>query len=254
MEEITAIIIEDEKPAIEELKYVLSKYDFLNILDVAINGNDGYELVKKLQPKVVFMDINIPMESGISVSKKIKQFNKDINIIFITAYEKYALQAFEIDALDYILKPFEDKRVSVTIERLKEKIEEKNKNQIPVMIGDILNKLEKEEKTLKKIPCEYMGKIILIDKKNIHYCYTMEEKTYVKTDSEEYITHNTLKEIEKKTDLFRVHRSYIVNMDNIKELYSWFNGTYKLVMNDKEQSEIPVSRNNVKKVKKILGI
>lgn len=254
MKEIRAIIIEDEKPAIEELKYVLSKYNFLNIVDVAMTGNAGYELVKKLQPEVVFMDINIPIESGISVSKKIKEFNKDINIIFITAYEQYALEAFEIDALDYILKPFDDKRISVTIKRLQEKIEEKYKEEIPVMISDILNKLEKEEKTLKKIPCEYRGKIILIDTKNIHYCYTMEDKTYVKIDSEEYITHNTLKEIEKKTDLFRVHRSYIVNMDNIKELYSWFNGTYKLVMNDKEQSEIPVSRNNVKKVKEILGI
>ena len=114
MKEIRAIIIEDEKPAIEELKYVLSKYNFLNIVDVAMTGNAGYELVKKLQPEVVFMDINMPIESGISVSKRIKEFNKDINIIFITAYEQYALEAFEIDALDYILKPFDDKRISIT--------------------------------------------------------------------------------------------------------------------------------------------
>lgn len=254
MKEIRAIIIEDEKPAIEELKYVLSKYNFLNIIDVAINGKDGYELVEKLQPEVVFMDINIPVESGMNLSKKIKKFNKDINIIFITAYEQYALEAFEIDALDYILKPFDDKRIDITIKRLQEKIGEKYKEKIPVMISDILNKLEKEEKILKKIPCECNGKIVLIDTKNIYYCYTMNDKTYVKTDSQEYATHNTLKEIEGKTDLFRVHRSYIVNMDNIKELYSWFNGTYKLVMSDKEQSEIPVSRNNVKRVKEILGI
>ncbi len=146
MKEIRAIIIEDEKPAIEELKYVLSKYNFLNIVDVAMTGNAGYELVKKLQPEVVFMDINMPIESGISVSKRIKEFNKDINIIFITAYEQYALEAFEIDALDYILKPFDDKRISITIKRLQEKIEKKYKEEIPVMISDILNKLEKERK------------------------------------------------------------------------------------------------------------
>ncbi len=121
MKEIRAIIIEDEKPAIEELKYVLSKYNFLNIVDVAMTGDVGYELVKKIQPEVVFMDINMPTENGISVSKKIKEFNKDINIIFITAYEQYALEAFEIDALDYILKPFDDKRIGVTIKRLQEK-------------------------------------------------------------------------------------------------------------------------------------
>ncbi|GAA0733376.1 LytTR family DNA-binding domain-containing protein [Clostridium oceanicum] len=256
MDKIGVIIAEDEKPAVEELKFILSRYDFINIIDTANNGKKAYDMTIEYDPQVVFLDINMPLENGLDVSRKIKKYNKDIEIIFITAYEEYAVNAFEVEALDYILKPFDDKRIDMTINRLKEKIESKNQSieKVPEVLNEILYKLEKEKEAFKKIPCEHNGKIILIDTNDIFYCYTMGDKTYVKTNCEEYITHNTLKEIESKTDFFRTHRSYIVNIDNIMELYSWFNGTYKIIMKNNERSEIPISRNNVKKIKKVLHI
>jgi two-component system, LytTR family, response regulator LytT len=118
----------------------------------------------------------------------------------------------------------------------------------------MMDRLENKQNVYKKLPGELNGKIIFIDRKDIHYCYIEEEKTYIKTCNESFVTGNTLNQIEKKTGFFRVHRSYIVNLDNIKELFAWFNGTYKLVMKDSEKSEIPVSRNHVKKLKELLGL
>lgn len=254
MRKIKALIVEDEEPAIEELKYILSKYDFIDSLSIARDSMKAYNLARKIKPDVIFMDVNIPVENGISVGKKIKEFNKEINIIYITAYEQHAVSAFEIDALDYILKPFDESRIDITIDRLLHRIEEKSTEKVPIVLNEILNKLEEEKNVLKKIPCERNGKIILVKTNDIYYCYTSEDKTYVKLKDRQYVTNNTLKEIESKTNFFRVHRSYIVNIDNIKELYSWFNGTYKVVMDDEENSEVPVSRNNVRKIKEVLGI
>ncbi|NEZ46792.1 response regulator transcription factor [Clostridium niameyense] len=254
MRKIKALIVEDEDPAIEELKYILSKYDFIDNLSIAKDSITAYDLAKKINPDVIFMDVNVPIENGISVGKKIKKFNKEINIIYITAYEQHAVSAFEIDALDYILKPFDESRIDITIDRLIHRIEKKSTEKVPIVLDEILNKLEEGKNVLKKIPCERNGKIILVKTKDIYYCYTSEDKTYVKLKDKQYITNNTLKEIESKTNFFRVHRSYIVNIDNIKELYSWFNGTYKVVMDDEENSEVPVSRSNVRKIKEVLGI
>ena len=120
-------------------------------------------------------------------------------------------------------------------------------------ILDIINKLDNKQ-TVKKIPCENNGRIILIDVNKISFCYSEGEKNYVKTDKDIYCTTKTLQELAEKTSFFRCHRSYIVNLEKIKEVYPWFNGTYKLIADNKENDEIPVSRAHVKEVKEILGL
>lgn len=256
MKVLRCVIVEDEIPAAEELKYILLQYDFIQIQGISHDGENGLNIVKKLRPNVVFMDINIPMQNGIELARKIKKIDKSINIVFVTAYEQHALQAFEVEAVDYILKPYDEIRIDSTVKRLLEKVDSNKMNnvQIPYAITEILNKLERKEKLQKRIPCVLNGKIILINVSEVYFCFIDGDKTFVKTKNKSYTTSYTLREIEQKTNFFRAHRSYIVNIDNIKELYSWFNGTYKIVMSDCENSEIPISRNNVKKLKEIIGI
>lgn len=253
---LRCIIVEDEIPAAEELKYILSQYDFIQIQGVSHDGENGLNIIEKLRPDVVFIDINIPMQNGMKLARKIKKMDKNINIVFVTAYEQHALQAFEVEAVDYILKPYDELRIDKTVKRLLDKMSNNQINnvEIPYIITEILNKLDKKEKLQKRIPCDHNGKIILINVSEIYFCYIDGDKTFVKTKSKSYVTNYTLREIEQKTSFFRAHRSYLVNIDNIKELYSWFNGTYKIVMSDCENSEIPISRNNVKKLKGIIGI
>lgn len=256
MDRIKCVILEDEIPAAEELEYIISQHKSMEVMGVANDGERGMELIKIKNPQAVFMDINMPLLNGMEVAKKIREFDNSIDIIFVTAYEQHAIQAFEVDALDYVLKPFDEKRIDKTINRLCNKWSEKSENveKIPNIINEIINKIDNEERLMKKIPCDRKGKIILVDIKDIYYLYIEGEKTYVKTKDDSYLVGHTLQEIERKTKLFRAHRSYLVNIDNIKELYSWFNGTYKLVMNDVEKSEVPISRNNVRRLKDLLGI
>lgn len=256
MNKLRCIIVEDEIPAAEELSYIISQYDFIEVEGIAYDGESGMELIKDKKPDAVFMDINMPIENGIKLASKVKDLDGSIEIIFVTAYEEYAIKAFEVNALDYILKPFDEKRIDIAISRLESKWKSKkvDNEELPSIIHEIINKMDKEEKLVKKIPCERNGKIILVDVKDIYFCYIEDEKTFIKTKDDSHLVGYTLHQIEEKTSFFRAHRSYLVNMDNIKELYSWFNGTYKLVMDDAQKSEVPISRNNVRKLKELLGI
>lgn len=256
MSKLTCVIVEDEMPAVEELKFILSRYDFIDIIGEAYDGETAYNLVIRKKPRVVFMDINIPAQNGMEIAKRIKDLYKDIDIVFVTAYEKYAAKAFEIFAADYILKPFDEKRIYKTVKHLKELRvhREDGKDEISDKIDTIISKLDRGVKHFKKIPCEYYGKTILIDLKEVYYCCIENDQTYVKTRDKKYFTYYALHEIEDRTEFVRVHRSFLVNIDNVRELFPWFHGTYKVVMNDAEKSEIPVSRSNVKRLKEIVGL
>lgn len=255
MSKIRCVIVEDEIPAAEELKFLINQNEDFVVDDMAINGEDGYEKIMDLNPDVVFLDINMPLQNGVELAKRIYRESGDTLIVFLTACNLHAIEAFEINALDYVLKPVDDSRFAMTIERIRNKIAElKKQDEIPLMLSEMFDKLQKKQNVYRKLPGELNGKIIFIDIKDVYFCYIDEEKTYIKTRDRSYLTGDNLCQIEKKTNFFRAHRSYLVNLDNIKELFSWFNGTYKLVMDDVEKSEIPISRNNVRKLKDLLGI
>ena len=217
------VIVEDETISNYELKYIVSKDERFNVVAQAYDGVNALKIIEDEEPEIVFIDINIPGKDGLELAEEIKKMLPDTILIFSTAYDKYAIKAFELKVYDYILKPYD----------------ENIKN-----IKSIVN----------KIPCENNGRIILIDIDKIYFCYSEDEKNYVKTDKDTYYTSKTLYELLEKTQFFRCHRSYIVNLNRIKEVYSWFNGTYKLIIDDKENTEVPVSRSHVKEIKQILGI
>jgi len=255
MSKIRCVIVEDEIPAAEELKFLITQNEDFVVDAMAVNGEDGYEKIMDLNPDVAFLDINMPLQNGVDLAKRIHGASGDTLIVFLTACNLHAVEAFELNALDYVLKPVDDSRFEVTLDRIRSKIAElKKQEEIPLMLSKMFDKLQKKQNAYKKLPGELNGKIIFIDIKDVYFCYIDEEKTYIKTRDKSFLTGDNLCQIERKTNFFRAHRSYLVNLDNIKELFSWFNGTYKLVMDDVEKSEIPISRNNVRKLKDLLGI
>lgn len=248
-DEIKIVIVEDEQISNDELKYIVSKDKRFKVAGQAYDGINALNVIENEEPQIVFMDINIPGRSGVELAEKIKNILPDTILIFLTAYDSYAIKAFELKIYDYILKPYDEKRIMESLNCALSAINSKNENNII----DILDKFE-QTKTLKKIPCENSGRIILIDVRKISFCYSEGEKNYVKTDKESYYTTKTLQELAEKTSFFRCHRSYIVNLEKVKEVYPWFNGTYKLIVDNIDSDEIPVSRSHVKEIKMILGL
>lgn len=244
---IKTIIIDDEYLAIEELAFLLSKSSQIDIIGKADCGIDGLELVKKLKPDLAFVDIKMPDITGIQFSKEIKMKNINCKIIFTTAYDQYAIEAFNVDAIDYVLKPYEEKRVLKAVSKAKNIIENNHIYTSKIHTNNII---------LNKLPVLKDDKLILIDIKDILLIYTEDRNIYIKTKYEIFISSYSLQELEDRLrykGFFRTHRSYLVNLNKIKEISPWFNGAYVVIL-EGINHEVPVSRNQVKTFKQILGI
>ena len=254
-DKIKIIIVEDEEPAYKELKFILEQTGKVEIVDYASDGITAFEKIREQNPEAVFMDIQIPGMNGVSVASKLRETSNDCMIVFATAYDEHAVKAFEMNATDYILKPYNEERVISAVDRIEERLDPKADiiGKINKMISSI-NNVSHSKRDFYKIPCEQYGRVILIDENDIIFCYIENEQTFIKTLNKKYLTNYTLHVLEDKGNYVRVHRSYLININRIKELYPWFHGTYKIIMQDDEKTEIPVSRNNVKKLKDILGL
>lgn len=244
---IRTVIIDDEYLAIEELTFLLSKTSYIDIVGKADCGIDGLKLAEELKPDLAFVDVKMPDITGIQFSKEINTRNMKCKIIFTTAYDQYAIEAFDVDAIDYILKPYEEKRVLKAASKARDIIEN---NHITI------SKIPTNNITLNKLPVLKDDKLILIDINDILLIYTEDRNIYIKTSKETFISSYSLQELEERLrekGFFRTHRSYLVNLDKIKEISPWFNGAYVAIL-EGITDEVPISRNQVKPFKQILGI
>ncbi|SJZ63294.1 LytR/AlgR family response regulator transcription factor [Garciella nitratireducens] len=244
---IRAVIIDDEYLSTKELIFLLSKISYIDVVGQANCGKEGLDLIRTLQPDLVFLDIEMPDITGMQLSKEILKLGIPCKIIFTTAYDQYAIEAFDVDAVDYILKPYEEKRVIKAAKKAKGIIEnEKFKTKKEFANSISLNKLSiLKEDTVKLIDIE---EIVLI--------YAEDRNIYIKTEENIFQSHFSLQELENKLGdkgFFRTHRSYLVNLNKIKEVSPWFNGSYVAKVEGFD-GEVPISRNKVKSFKEILGI
>ncbi|WXR61651.1 LytTR family DNA-binding domain-containing protein [Peptostreptococcaceae bacterium AGR-M142] len=243
---MNCIVVDDEYPSREELKYFINNFSAIKIIEEFENAKDAYEFIKENKVDIIFLDINMPKLDGMSFSKIISNLQMDYKIVFITAYKDYAVEAFEVKAFDYILKPYSKERIINTLNELENEFEKENKKY------DIELDLYKNEKiTLYKD-----DKMIVLNFNDIYYCESCDRGTTV------YIKNDILKgnykisefvNILPQNKFIRTHKSYIVNIDKIIEIIPWFNSTYNLKIKDYEQT-IPVSRNNIKKFKELMNI
>ena len=197
---------------------------------------------------VIFLDINIPMLDGMLLAKTINNLKKP-KIVFITAYKEHAVDAFELEAFDYILKPYSDDRIISMLKKL-EKSDTVNETY------EVIEVTNETSKTSWSVSLWKNEKIIVVNIEDIYYCEAKERETIVYTKDDKYIVKGFMTEFEKNLGIeifFKTHRSYIVNINKIKEIIPWFNTTYKLKLKDID-TEIPVSRSNIKEFRKIMHI
>lgn len=244
-----AIIVEDEFPAREELKYFINNYSDIDIVREFDNGLDVLKFIQENYIDIIFLDINIPLLDGMLLAKTINQFKVKPHIVFITAYKEYAVDAFELEAFDYILKPYSEERILSMLNKLKrvsnnliEENEEKD--------------FEKEESSNLTVSLWKNNTLRVVNVEDIYYCEAKERETVVYTKNCEYIVKGCIKEFRKNLPsslFFKTHRSYIVNIHKIREIIPWFNNTYKLKLKD-INNEVYVSRSNIKEFRKVMNI
>ena len=238
-----AIIVEDEFLAREELKYFIKNYSNIEVVDELEDGIEVLKFIQQNEVDVIFLDINIPSLDGVLLAQNMSKFSKKPAIVFITAYKEHAVEAFEVEAFDYILKPYSESRIISMLRKLEEGYSVPKHSGQTTSIIDKINLWKNE-------------KIIVVDLDDIYYCVAKERVTFVYTKKEEYSVNTSISEFYNglpKNKFFKCHRSYIVNLNKIKEIIPWFNNTYNLKLKDIEE-EIPVSRSHIKEFKEIMGI
>lgn len=257
---LKALIVDDEYPARMELRYQLGRFPDVEIIGEATNAREAMRLINALDYDVIFLDVQMPGMTGIELAKSLKGREVMPKVVFVTAYENYAVPAFEIRAVDYLLKPLETERLEETINRLREGSESAATEGSEK--GARPEEAERAEKTEKRpqlsfLLCEKEEKQIPLPLNEIVYIFSEGYNVFVQTYTDRLLTRYTLQELTDRLppeQFFRSHRSYLVNIFQVKEISPYFNGAYLLKLKDKEHSEVIVSRSNVKRMKELFSM
>ena len=257
---LSAIIVDDEQLARDELAYLLKNTGDVNVVAQGKNGLEAVSLIKEHNPDLVFLDVQMPGLDGFGVIKKLLDRKVPLpKIVFATAFDQYAAKAFEVNAVDYILKPFDKKRVAQAIEKARTKVE--------AGVGSdekfeaLVRMLESQKPQTAKVLIKAAGRLFLADPKDICYATIEDGVITVATSSnagmEGQSNCRTLEELFNNLDpnsFWRAHRSFLVNIHHIREVVPWFKSSYQLRMDDKKQTEIPVSRAHTRRLRELFNL
>jgi two-component system response regulator LytT len=254
---LSAVIVDDEQLARDELSYLLKSVDDLNVVAQGRNGLEAVNLIKEHAPDLVFLDVQMPGLDGFGVIKKLLDRKIAIpQIVFATAYDQYAVKAFEVNAVDYLLKPFDKKRVALAVEKARKKLQTASGGNDK--LDTLVKLLEAQRPQNSKVLLRAAGRLFLVDQKDV--CFASIEDgiiSVVATNMEGQSNCRTLEELLAGLDsdmFWRAHRSFVVNINRIKEVVPWFKSSYQLRMDDKKQTEIPVSRAQTKRLRELFGL
>jgi DNA-binding LytR/AlgR family response regulator len=260
---LTALIIDDEALARQELKYLLEKAGGVEVLAQGTNGIEAVELIQAHRPDVVFLDVQMPGLDGFAVLKKLLDRKMPLpQVVFATAFDQYAVRAFEVNAVDYLLKPFDRKRVMQTIEKATARMAAPTESASEAKLDALLRLMGEQAQAPKansgKVIVRAQNRLLLVDQREICFA-SIEEGTIsvVTTTVEGQSNCRTLEELLDQLDpeaFWRAHRSYVVNIQHIREVVPWFKSSYQLRMDNPKKTEIPVSRSQTKRLRELFNL
>lgn len=246
---LRTFIIDDEAPARRELRYLLEQIKGVEVVGEAANCSAALKGIRETKPDLAFLDIQMPGLSGLELAQILCELPEHPLLVFATAFDEYALQAFEVDAIDYLRKPF-------TLERVAKAVAKAAKAGSPPVAPPAAEVPQPVEPGRKIIL--YRGETIVpTAAERIIFARAEEGEVFVHAVDGRYRTRGTLNELEQKlatAGFVRTHRGFLVNINHVREVIPWFNGSYKLIMDDRERSEVPVSRYNVKDLKRYFDL
>ncbi len=258
---LSAVIVDDEQLARDELAFLLKSVGDLEIVAQGHNGVEAVNLIKEHSPDIVFLDVQMPGLDGFGVIKKLIDRKIPLpQIVFATAYDQYAVRAFEVNAVDYLLKPFDKRRVAQAIEKARKRLGSNGtpNDKLETLIGMLEAQKQPGAAPPAKVLLKAAGRLFLVDQKDICFASIEDGVISVVTSTMEGQSNcRTLEELLDSLDpnlFWRAHRSYLVNINRIKEVVPWFKSSYQLRMGDKSGTEVPVSRAQTKRLRELFGL
>lgn len=252
---LTAIIVDDETHALSNIRLLLQAYSEIEILAECTNGIEAINAIQKFRPQLVFLDIQMPELSGFDVIQRIKGMHQPY-IIFTTAYDQYAIKAFEINAIDYLLKPFDDHRFDEAIQRAKSRLANVSIETLHQKMTALMNSVQQStsQNFLKKIAIKSSNRVFFIDVKEVLYIEADNQYVNVCTRASRHLLRESLSHLSQSLDpemFYRSHRSYLINLNRIKEIVPYFKGDYTVIMEN--DAKVKLSRNRTQGLKELLG-
>jgi two-component system, LytTR family, response regulator LytT len=281
---ISALIIDDEQLARDELRYLLEQVGGVDVVAQGTNGIEAVELIEEHRPDLVFLDVQMPGLDGFAVIQRLTDRQKKKagdgddaeplpQIVFATAYDQYAVRAFDVNAVDYLLKPFDRARVEQAVERVRSRIPAEATNgsgarsggdsPIESQLDALLRLLNRPHGGARgaqpaKLIVQAQSRLLLIDQAEI--CYAAIDEGVIRVMTQSFEGHSKCRTLEELLELldpalfWRAHRGFVVNINHIREVVPWFKSSYQLRMNDKKQTEIPVSRAQTKRLRELFNL
>ncbi len=255
---ISALIVDDEQPARDELAFLVKDFPEVEIVGQGKNGLEAVSLIRELNPQLVFLDVQMPGLDGFGVIKRLLEKKARLpHFIFATAYDHYAVQAFEVNALDYLLKPIARSRLEKALAKVRRVIESAEPTH--EKLDRLVQMVEERPVPQKsKVVIKSGGRLYLVASDDIIYASIEDGVISIVTkDLEGQSNFRTVEELQNNLDpntFWRAHRSFLVNINRIKEVVPWFKSSYQLKMDDRKQTEIPVSRAQTRKLRELLNL
>lgn len=240
---INTLIVDDEPLARDRVRRFLRDEHDIHIIGECGNGQEAVKAINEQRPDLVFLDIQMPEKNGFEVVKSLDEKAMPA-VIFVTAYDQYAIQAFDVHALDYLLKPFNRERLHKAVEHARSQIETKRIGQLDERLASLIKDLKTEKKYLERLVVKSVGRVFFLKVDDIDYIEAAGNYVKLHTGRESHMIRETMNGIEAKLDpdkFFRIHRSTVVNIDRIKELHPMFSGDYAVIL--RSGTELALSRN-----------
>jgi two-component system, LytTR family, response regulator LytT len=277
-EELRAVLVDDERLARDELGYLLGQMGGVEIIGQAGNGVDALTTIDRLRPDVVFLDVQMPGLTGFEVARRMLDTQAPSHIIFVTAYDQHAIEAFEVNAVDYLLKPVDPSRLELAVQRARRRIQFDRPGvaatagvpgvagmlDVPgtpdmhVQLEKIVELVAERQSRRERLAIKVGERFLLVQADEIIYASLADESITVVTGHHSGTSnYRTLDELHARLDptvFWRVHRSHLVNINKIKEIVPWFSRNYILRMKDEKATEIPVSRIQTRRLREYLRL
>ena len=252
---LRAVVVDDEQLARDELCYLLDEVGGVDVVGQAGNGLEALEAVGRHSPDVIFLDVQMPGLTGFEVARRLTDHQPPITVVFVTAFDEHAIEAFEVNAVDYLLKPIEAGRLEMAIGRARRRV-------TPALMNDQLERIVQLMETRRPRPeqvaVRVAERVLLVQADDIIYASMADESINIVTGQVSGTSSfRTLDELQTRLDpavFWRVHRSHLVNINKIKEIVPWFSRNFILRMRDAKGTEIPVSRSQTRRLREYLKL